>query len=68
VRVRHLLVHAVSISAVLSARDALLGHPADKQGETSLARSSGRCTIDLLNDYIAAMEAKDSQRLGAYYA
>jgi len=45
-----------------------LGHPADKQGETSLARSSGRCTIDLLNDYIAAMEAKDSQRLGAYYA
>lgn len=32
-----------------------------------MARAS-QATIDLLNDYFAAMEAKDSARLGAYYA
>ena len=37
-RVRHLLVHAVSISAVFSARDALLGQPTDTQGSNLLAR------------------------------
>lgn len=27
-----------------------------------------QATIDLLTDYFAAMEAKDSERIGAYYA
>ena len=40
-RVRHLLVHAVSISAVFSARDALLGQPTDTQGATSSPATSG---------------------------
>jgi hypothetical protein len=37
VRVRHLLAHAGSIGAVVSARDTLSGHPTEEQEATSLA-------------------------------